>query len=101
MRSFMALLALSMLLAGCHAPPLEVEPACVDACQSALGNATDLSDGPCLLDPIAGTDWVCDVAHDPRQPLDNLPENQCSSYRSGVAHHFVEVSPDCGLIRSR
>jgi len=74
---------------------------CIQACKDALGEGRDLSDGPCLLNPMTeNTDWVCDVAHDPRQPADNVPENQCPAFREGRAHHFVEVDPDCNFIKS-
>jgi hypothetical protein len=43
---------------------------------------------------------VCDVAHSPRQEVDNNPHNQCQSYLIGQAHHFVEVTPECRLIRA-
>jgi hypothetical protein len=62
----------------------------------------DLSNGPCLSDSSPAwniSDWVCDVAHSPRIAIDNLPENQCSEFRKGKAHHFVEVSPGCEFIR--
>lgn len=76
--------------------------ACIDECNSRLDAGEDLSNGPCLLNPIPDAlDWVCDVAHDPRQLIDNQPENQCSAYREGRAHHFVEVDPDCKFIQSR
>ena len=42
---------------------------------------------------------VCDVAHSPREAVDDLPENQCADFREGRAHHFVEVTPDCRFIR--
>ena len=77
------------------------EQACIQACQNALNQGTDLNNGPCLLNPITSDkDWVCDVAHDPRQSVDNLPENQCSAYRNGLANHFVEVNPNCQFIRA-
>ncbi len=62
----------------------------------------DLSDGPCLTDNDVEfyDDWVCDVAHSPREAVDNLPENQCAEFREGRAHHFVEVNPNCEFIRS-
>jgi hypothetical protein len=66
-------------------------------CLAALEGGADLSDGPCL--GVAGEDWVCDVAHSPRAPVDNLPENQCADFREGRAHHFVEVTPECGFLR--
>ena len=81
--------------------PSENPDKIIDTCISACKDTNiDLSKGPCLLNPIPNTDWVCDVAHNPRQAIDNLPENQCSAYRSGKAHHFVEVDTQCKLIRA-
>lgn len=59
----------------------------------------DLSNGPCLSEEII-QDWCVDVAHNPRQPVDNLPENQCRSYREGRVHHFVELDPQGNVIRA-
>jgi hypothetical protein len=73
---------------------------CVNLCTAALEKGENLSAGPCLANPINNTDYVCDVAHSPRQKTDNLPENQCSAYREGKAHHFVEVTPECEVIKS-
>ena len=61
------------------------------------------ANGPCLSDNNPDwniTDWVCDVAHSPRQPVDDLSENQCQAFRNGQAHHFVEVDPSCNFIRA-
>lgn len=63
------------------------------------GEGTDLSSGPCL--GVIGPDWVADVAHDPRQPEDDEPTNQCPEFRSGAATHFVELTPDGTVIRVR
>lgn len=82
---------------GLGDPELSAVAACVSACKS---SALDLSVGPCLLDPIEGTDWVCDVSHFPREDVDNNPINQCKTFQNGPSAHFVEVNPDCGLIRS-
>lgn len=73
--------------------------ACIRKCNLELQAGTDLSQGPCLSNEII-TDWVCDVAHSPRQAVDNLPENQCSAFREGTAKHFVEVDPSCNFIKS-
>ena len=76
---------------------------CRNMCQDALGNSTDLSKGPCLSDNNSNwilSDWVCDVANSPRQNIDNLTVNQCLEYLNGTAHHFVEVSTNCTLIRA-
>ena len=59
--------------------------------------------GPCLSDNNSEwniADWVCDVAHSPRQDVDNLPENQCQAFRNSQAHHFVEVDSSCNFIRA-
>ncbi len=75
---------------------------CIALCMNEKNKGRDLSNGPCLSDgnPLwRHVDWVCDVAHNPRIPADNLPENQCKDYREGKAHHFVEVDPNCKYIR--
>jgi hypothetical protein len=76
--------------------------ACIFLCQAALNEGRNLDNGPCLSTGLEAwdiPDWVCDVAYDPRQAVDNLPENQCPEF--GVsASHFVEVDPDCGFIRA-
>jgi len=61
---------------------------------------TDLSAGPCLSNSVI-PDWVADIAHNPRQAVDDQPENQCSAYRDGTAHHFVELDPEGNLIRTQ
>ncbi|MBR9707524.1 MAG: hypothetical protein GOV15_03755 [Candidatus Diapherotrites archaeon] len=72
--------------------------ACISICKEHKAVGADLSAGPCLSNVLAD-DWVCDVAHSPRMSVDNNPENQCDSYGQ-TATRFVEVSPDCDLIRS-
>ena len=59
----------------------------------------DLSAGPCLSNNVI-PDWVADIAHSPRQEVDDKPENQCSAYREGTAHHFVELDAEGNLIRA-
>jgi hypothetical protein len=62
----------------------------------------DLSNGPCLSEGLPGLpDWVVDIAHDPRQDVDDQPANQCQSFRDGQTHHFVELTPDGQLIRAQ
>lgn len=68
--------------------------ACVKLC---IDSDQDLSDGPCLSNEVI-EDWVCDVAHNPRQEIDNKKENQCKEYAKS-ASHFVELDSDCKLIR--
>jgi hypothetical protein len=73
--------------------------ACVNICK--YFKDKDISNGPCIGDPMSeNPDWVCDVAHSPRQDVDNLPENQCLTYRENKASHFVEVDTNCNLIRA-
>ncbi len=77
--------------------------ACKDACEydAKILLKQNLSSGPCLLNPVeTASDWVCDVAHNPRHAIDDLPENQCGAFREGEAHHFVELDENCGLIRA-
>lgn len=56
--------------------------------------------GQCLSENLI-SDWVADIAHKPRQPVDDQPENQCQSYREGKTHHFVELDPQGNIIRAR
>lgn len=60
----------------------------------------DFSAGPCLSDALM-PGWVADIAHNPRLPADDLPENQCPAYREGRAEHFVELDKEGNLIRAR
>lgn len=60
---------------------------------------TDMTSGPCL-GKIAD-DWVLDIAHNPRLPEDDKPQNQCADYVSGKVRHFIEMDPDGKLITSR
>ena len=120
MKAMLAVLAAILFLAGCaqepqqpqnstnapqgqmnaSGPSLSPSDSCIKACSDALASGKDLTAGPCLLNPIPQSpDWVCDVAHSPRLLVDDLRENECSSYLSEKAHHFVEVAPDCSFIR--
>ena len=74
---------------------------CQEFCQEkvSLGD-TDFSRGPCLSNAIA-PDWVCDMAHSPRQAIDDDPANQCESFRRGETHHFVEVDGNCNIIKAQ
>jgi hypothetical protein len=69
-----------------------------EAYQEAKERGVDMSRGPCL--GVIKDDWVADVAHDPRQDVDDEPANQCEAYRSGEADHFVELDPEGEFIRS-
>jgi hypothetical protein len=72
------------------------------AFQKAERSGRDLSAGPCVSESLPGlSDWVADIAHNPRQPVDDQPVNQCQSYRDGQTHHFVELTPTGQLIRAQ
>ncbi len=60
----------------------------------------DFSTGPCLSDALL-PNWVVDIAHNPRLPSDDLPQNQCPAILSGRAQHFVELDPAGNLIRAK
>lgn len=60
----------------------------------------DFSAGPCLSNALT-PGWVLDIAHSPRLSMDDLPANQCPSYREGSTRHFVELDPEGNLIRAR
>lgn len=112
MKSILAAVILVVLLASGCTPGEDIQPkttdrdravmACRDACDNeAAAGGKDLSVGPCLLNPVeSAPDWVCDVAHNPRQSVDDHPENQCSAFREGKAHHFVELDEKCNFIRA-
>jgi len=72
--------------------------ACKELCEASKDAGVDLSEGPCLSDQIV-KDWVCDIAHDPRQPTDNDPENQCQAFIKQEAHSFIELDENCELIQ--
>ena len=60
----------------------------------------DLSSGPCLTESLM-PDWVVDIVHSPRLPIDDLTANQCQSYREGRAKHFVELDINGNLVRAQ
>ncbi len=102
---FLTIGTIAILCVGCgkREPPKTtsqlIQTVCIEACQQARAAGQDLSQGPCLLDPVSqNPNWVCDIAHSPRQPIDNLPQNQCQTFRQGKAHHFIELTPDCQLL---
>jgi len=80
---------------------------CISLCQEAKEIGLNLENGPCLSDNSTKWNlekWVCDVAHWPRQDVDNKRENQCNkwweAYLAKKEIHFVEVDPDCNFIRA-
>lgn len=99
----------ALTLVACGSSGEAVSPSgtqrAVDEAQVAFrqlqASGQDLSAGPCISESLPGLpDWVADVAHDPRQAVDDEPANQCQRFRSGQAHHFVELNVDGQLIRA-
>ena len=94
--------ATALLLAAAACGATAPDPATIASAKRAYAGArakgVDMSNGPCL--GTVAPDWVADVAHDPREAVDDDPANQCAAYRSGEAHHFVELDPQGNLIRS-
>lgn len=60
----------------------------------------DLSKGPCLSNALM-PGWVVDIVHSPRQPIDDLAENQCQAYINDPAKHFVELDLNGNVVRVR
>jgi hypothetical protein len=90
-----------VLVTGCGGASEAEKERAVTAARAAYADAKargiDFADGPCL--GVIMENWVADVAHDPRQAVDDEPENQCEAYRSGDADHFVELDPAGNVIR--
>lgn len=108
MRASTAGMALTLALVGCGGDPVsdDERAQAIDAATAAFAQAqaagTNLSNGPCIADPLADQpDWVVDIAHDPRSEADDDPDNQCSAYRDGEASHFIELGLDGELIRAQ
>ena len=100
-------LALVLLLVGLALPMScgggeDADDATVARAQQAFARAqargVDMARGPCL--GVIEPGWVADVAHDPRQDVDDDPANQCAAYRNGTADHYVELDPTGEYIRS-
>jgi hypothetical protein len=104
--AMLALLAF-LVLPGCGggSPSQDVRDRAVNEAMAAYRQAkqvgTNFSRGPCIAEQLPGlSDWVADIAHDPRRPADDVPANQCQRFRNGQAHHFVELDPSGRLIRA-
>lgn len=69
---------------------------CIKACLNEKQNGRDLSEGPCL--GIVAVFYACDVAHNPREDVDNMVGNQCEDYIQGRVPHYVEVDENCNFI---
>ena len=102
-----ALIATAALIVGCGNDADSGErdraiDAAADAYRQAQADGVDLAPGPCIAERLPGLDdWVVDVAHDPREDVDDDPANQCERFRAGDASHFVELTPGGDLIRAQ
>jgi hypothetical protein len=97
----------SVVILGCGGNDVSEEErdraitAAKQAYRGAIARGEDLDVGPCIAENLPRLpEWVADVAHDPREGIDDASENQCRRYRAGEASHFVELTPDGELIRA-
>jgi hypothetical protein len=95
-----AVCAAAVGVAGCGGAEADAETIRLaqEAYAEAKAAGVDMARGPCL--GVIRPGWVADVAHDPREDVDDEAENQCPQYRSGKADHFVELDPEGEVIRS-
>ncbi|MDO8513908.1 MAG: hypothetical protein Q7S37_05400 [bacterium] len=66
--------------------------------QEEKAKGTDLENGPCL--GLIAIGWIADIAHNPRQSIDDKPENMCQDYRDGTVKNFIELDLNGQVIRS-
>jgi hypothetical protein len=95
------ILLLAVFLSGCVGQDDSNEKAkadCMQKCNDVLSAGQDISNGPCLDNKII-EGWVCDVAHSPRQAVDDDPTNQCQEFGK-TAFNFIEVDTSCNFIRA-
>jgi hypothetical protein len=103
-----AIASVALVVPGCGGDDVSQEErdraiaAAKQSYDQAVSRDEDLDVGPCIAEELPGLpDWVADVAHDPRQDIDDEPENQCQRYRDGKASHFVELTPAGEVIRTK
>ncbi len=97
-----------LLLTACSAPGAtssERDKAIIAAkqvYQQAKSKGINFSNGPCIAEQLPKyPDWSVDIAHNPRESVDNQPANQCQDYLSGKTHHLVELNANGLLIRAQ
>jgi hypothetical protein len=79
--------------------PSDIVALAQDKWGAAIASNINLARGPCLGEIKPG--WYLDIAHKPRLPVDNQPQNQCAAIRTGKAKHFVELTPNGQFIRKQ
>src|SRR5204863_6987723 len=94
--ALLALVAVAVL-AGCGgggAGQAERDRAVIGAMQAyrqAKAAGAELDHGPCIAERLPGLpDWVADVAHSPREPIDDVPANSASA--TGTARRTTSSS---------
>lgn len=92
-------LGASFLRKKSHETRFDPKVASLVRLEEVRGEGMDLSKGPCL--GLVGPDWVADITHDPRQPVDDDPANQCAEYRTGKVKHFVELTAQGKVMKVR
>ncbi len=60
----------------------------------------DFTSGPCLSNALM-PNWVLDIVHSPRQPVDDLIQNQCPAFLEERTQHFVELDTEGNFVRAR
>lgn len=105
---FTLALACLLLLASCMSDDVSEDEkqqaidAAMDAYATAVASDVALEPGPCIAEELESVPgWSVDIAHDPRQDVDDDPANQCQAYRDGETEHFVELDPEGNLIRAQ
>lgn len=106
MKGFVAILLVTLVITSCGGDGVSdkerqraIEEA-HNAYRTVVARGIDLERGPCIAEELTAVPgWSVDIAHDPRQPVDEDPFNQCQLFRRGKTHHFVELDPDGELIR--
>ncbi len=94
--------AVSYFTKGPDNKPSQVERGIRGAAQALFiqqkSAGVDLSNGPCLSSDIMNG-YAVDIVHNPRQAVDNLPQNQCSSYLNATVKHFIELDTEGNFVR--
>ena len=62
-------------------------------------SAADWIKGPCL--GKVNDEWVVDVVHEPRLPLDDDPTNQCSDYLNKKVSHYMLINMDGKVVEMK
>ncbi|MFZ5392538.1 MAG: hypothetical protein ACOZAR_05140 [Patescibacteria group bacterium] len=67
--------------------------------KKAAYSAADWVQGPCL--GKMNDEWVVDVVHNPRLPLDNDQANQCPDYYNKIVAHYILIDMDGKVVEMK